>query len=180
MTAQKSQGATRFYVSPGDEQRKVPAGAAAPVVRRNAKGQPVDSAAARALAKRPRRTTYLPRKIACDARFEVHNHARIEWTRQRVVEITNLTGGVSRGVGAMIVCAGWLYAGGEWASERAAESGDLDLFKVAASLTATARTHDFGAWELAVREADARKKTRGPGDPLAAFMNATPTKERTE
>lgn len=168
MTAQKSQGATRFYVSPPDEQRTPPAGSAAPTIARDAKGKVRDSAAASALAKRPRRKAYLPRAIACDPAFEIHNRNRVEWTRQRMIELVNLTGGVSRGVGAMVACAGWLYAGGEWAAERAAETGDLDLFKTAASLTATARTHDFGAWELAVREAEARKNAMPSGDAMAA------------
>jgi hypothetical protein len=167
MSAQKSQGQTRHYVSPADEQRRVPAGIAAPLVRRNAKGQPVDSAAASALAKRPRRSTYLPRKIACDPRFEVHNANRIDWTRTRMRELVDLTGATSHGVAAMVVCAGWLYAGAMMASERAAESGDLELFRTAAALSATARTHDFGAYELAVREAEARKSAAPAGDAMA-------------
>ena len=67
-----------------------------------------------------------------------------------------MTGGVSHAVGAMLSAAAWLYAAGEYAAERAAASGDVDMFKSAASLTATARTHDMGAWEMAVREQAAR------------------------
>ncbi|MFO0742361.1 MAG: hypothetical protein U0270_41185 [Labilithrix sp.] len=134
--------------------------AAAPLVNRNAKGQPATPADARELAKRPRRRRYLPHNIECAADFAPHNRRRIDWTRRRMKELTDLTGEVSHGVGAMVACAGWLYAGGEWACERAASTGDLDLFKTAAALTATARTHDMGAWEIAVREADARAESK--------------------
>jgi hypothetical protein len=113
--------------------------------------------AARALARMPRRSAYIPRKFVCDPRFEVHNRRRVDWIRKRRQELHELTGGVSHAVGAMIAAAGWLYAAGEFASELAAASGDVDLFKSAATLTATARTHDMGAWELATREAEARK-----------------------
>jgi hypothetical protein len=58
----------------------------------------------------------------------------------------------------MLAAAAWLYSGGEFCAERAAASGDVELFKAAASLSATARTHDMGAWELATREAEARRR----------------------
>ncbi|HTC68081.1 MAG TPA: hypothetical protein VK662_00810 [Acidothermaceae bacterium] len=101
----------------------------------------------------------MPRHIACDPRFEVHNRRRLEWTRRRRAELYAMTGGVSHAVGAMVACAGWLYAAGEFASELGAATGDVDMFKSSAALTATARTHDMGAHELAVREA----KGRPPG-----------------
>ncbi|HWA76561.1 MAG TPA: hypothetical protein VG937_29705 [Polyangiaceae bacterium] len=55
--------------------------------------------------------------------------------------------------------AAWLYAAGEFAAELAAESGDVDMFKSAASLTSTARQHELASWELAAREAQTRKQT---------------------
>jgi hypothetical protein len=158
VTVQRSQGAPRAQVAARDEQPYVPAGAAAPLVARDAGGRVRDADAARALARRPRRKTYLPRAIVCAEGFEPHNRRRVEWTRERMRELVDLTGEVSRGVGAMLVAAGWLYAGGEWAAENAATKGDVEGFRTAATLTTAARTHELGAWELAVREADARKK----------------------
>ena len=76
-----------------------------------------------------------------------------------------MTGGVSHAVGAMLASAAWLYAAGEFAAELGAETGDVDSFKTAATLTATARTHDMGAWELATREAAGRP--RSPADAQA-------------
>lgn len=176
MSSQRSQDATRHYVSPPDEQPHVPAGAAAPLVARDSAGRVIDSDAARKLAQRPRRKRYLPREIACAPDFEPHNRRRVEWTRRRMRELTDLTGEVSHAVGAMIACAGWLYAGGEYAAERAARTGDIDAFKSSANLTATARTHDFGAWELAVREADARKKASTTPAKAPWFRREEPSK----
>lgn len=158
MTSQRSQGATRHYVSPPDEQPFAPAGAAGPLVVRDDRGRITDSASARAMAKLPRGGAFLPREVVCDPRFAPHNRRRLAWLRRRRLEIAQMTGGVSHGVGAMLAAAAWLYAGGEYACERAAESGDVDGFRSAAAMTSTARTHDFGAWELAVREADARRR----------------------
>ena len=60
----------------------------------------------------------------------------------------------------MLAAAAWQHAGGEFAAELAAETGDVELFKVAATLTSTARQHDLAAWELATREAQARRSAQ--------------------
>jgi hypothetical protein len=173
MALSREHGALRPVVAPPDEQPTPQPGTAAPLVRRGDRGRVADSAAARALAKLPRRDRFVPRRIACDPRFEVHNRRRLDWQRKRREELHQLTGGVSHAVGAMIASAAWLYAAGEFAAELAASTGDVDMFKSAATLTATARTHDMGAWELAVREGEVRK--RAPLDPLAAFRNPPST-----
>lgn len=116
------------------------------------------SEAARAMAKLPRRSRFLPRQFACDPRFVPHNRRRLEWQRKRMAELQTAHGGVSHGVGAMLNAAAWLYAGGELAAELAAESGEVELFKAAASLTSTARQHELAAWELSAREAAARPR----------------------
>ena len=58
----------------------------------------------------------------------------------------------------MLASAAWLYSAGEFGAEMAAEVGDVELFKTAAALTSTARQHDLAAWELAVREGQARRQ----------------------
>jgi hypothetical protein len=166
MGLQHQQKALRPVVLPANEQPTPSAEQAAPLVERDSRGRLRGTAAARALAKMPRKSIYVPRKFATDPRFTIHNKRRVDWTRQRRQELHEATGGVSHGVGAMIVAAGWLYAAGEFAAELAASCGDIDLFKSAASLTATARTHDMGAWELAVREG-AERVLRSPEDDLA-------------
>lgn len=162
-------GMPRVEVLPPDEQPFTPADVAAPLVTRDDRGRVVSSAAARAMAQMPRAGVFLPRDITVAPGFEVHNRRRRRWLRKRRQELHEVTGGVSHGVGAMLASAAWLYAGGEFAAERAAETGNVDLFRTAATLTSTARQHDLAAWELAVREADARRKAAGPVDPLAAW-----------
>ncbi len=149
-------GTPRVEVLPPDEQPFAPAGAAAPQIERDDGGRVRDSEAARRMARMPRRSAFLPREIAAHPKFAEHDRRRREWLRRRRDELHASTGGVSHGVGAMLSSAAWLYAGGECAAELAAETMDLDLFKVAATLTSTARQHDLAAWELAVREAKAR------------------------
>ncbi len=140
---------------------------------RDAAGRLTSSAAARALARLPRRSRHVPRKLACDPRFEPHNLRRLEWQRKRVAELQASHGHVSHGVGAMVNAAGWLYAGGEFAAELAAEQGNAEGFKQAGTLTATARQHDLAAWELAQRESGARANRPGQLDPeLAKFFTA--------
>jgi hypothetical protein len=110
------------------------------------------------MAKLPRKSRFVPRHIACDPRFTQHNSRRLEWQRKRMAELQVAHGYVSHGVGAMIAAAAWLYAGGEFAAELAAERGDPDGFKAAATLTGTARQNELAAWELCAREAQARPK----------------------
>jgi hypothetical protein len=81
----------------------------------------------------------------------------LEWLQRRRAELHDATGGVSVSVAAMLNAAGWAYAGGEFAAEVAAETGDVEGFKAAANLTQTARGHDLSAWELAVREGQVRR-----------------------
>jgi hypothetical protein len=158
----KGAGSPRIEVLPPDEQPRAQADGADPLsTGRDDRKRVRTTAAARAMAKLPRRSRFVPRQLACDPRFTPHNGRRLEWQRKRMAELQIAHGGVSHGVGAMLSAAAWLYAGGEFAAELAAESGDLDLFKTAATLTSTARQHELAAWELCAREATARPKARG-------------------
>jgi hypothetical protein len=166
-------GSPRVEVLPADEQPFAPAGVAVPLDGgRDRSGKVRTAAAARAMAQLPRRGAFRPRKLACDARFEPPNRRRLEWLRARRTEIASATGAVSHGVGAMLASAAWQYAGGEFAAELAAERGDVELFKMAGTLTATARQHDLAAWELAVREAQARRSAAPPTSAHAALVEA--------
>jgi hypothetical protein len=157
----KGAGTPHVEVLPPDELPSAQAVGPDPIAAgRDAAGKVRSSAAAKALAALPRRSRFLPRKLACDPRFEAHNARRLEWQRKRMAELQAAHGHVSYGVGAMVNAAGWLYAGGEFASELAAETGDLESFKSAATLTSTARQHELASWELAAREAQARPKAK--------------------
>lgn len=158
-------GSPRVEVLPPNEQPQAQADGSAPLISGR---DPVTkrlrtSEAARALAKLPRRSRFIPRKLNVDPRFKPHNARRLEWQRKRLVELSTAHGHAGHGVGAMVNAAAWLYAGGEFAAELAAETGDLELFKVAATLTSTARQNDLAAWELSAREAKGRVDTEGSG-----------------
>ena len=156
-------GTPRIEVLPPDEQPAAQAAGADPLeTGRDSAKRVRTTAAAQALARLPRRSRFLPKKLACDPRFEQHNARRLEWQRKRMAELQAAHGFVSHGVGAMLNAAAWLYAGGEFAAELAAGAGDMDGFKSAATLTSTARQHELAAWELAAREAQARPKARNP------------------
>ncbi len=161
MTLRREHGRLRPVVMRADERPMARPVGPDPIANgRDSKGRLTSTAAARALAKLPRKARYLSRSVACDPRFEPHSKRRLEWQRKRTAELHAMHGGVSYGVGAMLNAAAWLYAGGEFAAERAAETGDVELFKVAATLTSTARQHELGAWELSVRESEARRRTQ--------------------
>ena len=167
-------GQPRVEVLPPDEQPSAQAVGADPITAgRDSAGKVRTPEAARALAKMPRRSRHVPRRIALDPRFEVHNKRRLEWLKTRRCDHHAAQGGVSHGVGAMLVSAAWLYAAGECAAEIAAATFDVDLFKTAASLTSTARQHELAAWELGAREAQTRKANGGrAGNPILAAIEA--------
>ena len=156
-------GIPRDETKPWDEQPFPPAGGAAPLVTRNAKGHPVSSAAASAMAKLPRRTAYVPRKLATDPRYEPHNRRRLDYLRRRRVEVFTAWGHLSHGVFAMLASEAWLWSAGEFASELGAETGNVDHFKTAGSLYAQAKGLAAAAWELAERESVAARP-RGADD----------------
>lgn len=171
-------GTPRIEVLPANELPRAQAAGADPIAAgRDAAGKLRTSEAARALAKLPRRSRFVPRSLVCDPKFEPHNRRRLEWQRARLVELATAHGACSRGVGAMVSSAAWLYAAGEFASERAAETGDVELFKSAASLTGTARQHELAAWELAAREAQARPR-ESARDRIAREMIAARGEEK--
>lgn len=165
-------GVPRVEVLPADEQPLAQAAGADPLATgRDERKRVRTTAAARAMAKLPRRSRFVPRKLACHPKFEAHNRRRLEWQRARITELSAAHGGVSRGVGAIVSSAAWLYAAGEFAAELAAEGGDVELFKSAASLTSTARQHELAAWELAAREAQSRPR-QSPAELLTARIAA--------
>lgn len=64
---------------------------------------------------------------------------------------------ISAGVGAIVESAALAMAASRYLDHLARQSGDPDLFRQAAQLGQTARQHELAAWELAAREADARR-----------------------
>lgn len=172
MALRHEQKMLRPVVLQGDEQPFSESAAAAPInAGRDERKRVRTTEAARALAQLPRRGRFVPRRIAVHPTFETHYRRRLEWLKRRRVELHDATGGVSAGVGAMLNAAAWLYAAGECAAELAAAAVDVEMFKSAANLTTTARQHDMAAWEMAVREGQARREAN-PSDAGRAVFEA--------
>lgn len=170
-------GFPHIEVLPPDEQPPPQAAGADPLATgRDAAKRVRTTAAARALAKLPRKSRYLPRRLACDPRFEPHNRRRLEWQRRRLAELQTAHGGVSHGVGALVNAAAWMFAGGEFAAELAAESGDVDGFKSAGTLSGMAQSRLMAAWEQCALEAKARPRPNA----LAEFFGAPLPPEASE
>lgn len=153
MTLQRSQSAPRVAVV-ADEAPYASPGTGAPVTRRS--DGTVTAEGARQMGRLRHAGTARERKIKCDPRFTLHDRDRRNWTRGRTAELHEMTGGVSRGVGAMVRAAGWGLAFGEFLAVRAAETGDAELMAQAVNLMSRASTENLKAWELAVREGAAR------------------------
>ena len=146
MTLRQAHGARRSNLLvvetlPADEQPQAQRVGPDPLVlgRDQKTKRVLTSEAARALAKLPRRRKLLPRSVACDPAFERFYRDSITWLKGRIAEHHASHGGVSRGVGAMLNQARWLWAGAEFASERAAQQGDVAGFREAAALSSHAR-----------------------------------------
>lgn len=169
-------GTPRDETKPWDEQRHPPAGAPAPLITgRSPGGQVRTTEAARALASLPRRQAFVPRSLACDPRYDVHNGRRLVYLKRRRAEVFNAWGHVSHGVGAMLAAEAWMWSAGEFSSELGAESGGADHFKTAGNLYAQAKQLAAAAWELAEGESHVLKKAN---DPRQAFNDALAEIER--
>jgi hypothetical protein len=161
-----------FERLPPDEQPFPPAAVPDPLVAgRDKAGRVRTPEAARALARLPRRRDVLPASVACHPDFEVHYRRRLDWRDRRRAELVLVgRGHLSHGVGARLNLAAWLFAGSEFAAERAAKTGDLTLLGTAADLGAKADRLDWSAYHLAVREATLRDAQLTPQERQARML----------
>jgi hypothetical protein len=102
-------------------------------------------------------------------------HAAARWGRRysshRRAELASAHGGeLSAGVGTIIESAADLLADARYWRAKAIATGDPELSRLSAQLTAQARGCERDAWELASREATARPKS--PHSPAVAAILA--------
>lgn len=176
-------GTPRIEVRPPNEQPQpvVAARVAAPSMplARRQDGKIANSETARALgqkggltkARRVRLVDSLGlKKIADDATFKPYRDAAEEFVSHHLGELAKSAGGsVGPGPSTMVASAGLQLAASRWAFDRGAEENDAALIKLGSSLANDSRQNLMAAFEMAVREAQARP--RGPIDPLAAFRS---------
>lgn len=185
-------GVPRIEVLPADES---PQPVAAPVPAPSAPlcfredGRIADTATAKALgsmggtkkAQRVRLVDSLGLSKLIDATtFGPYRTAAEEFTKHHLAVLATQAGGhVGPAPSTMVASAALQLAASRWAFDRGAEANDATLIKLGSSLANDSRQNLLAAYELAVREAQARP--RAPADPLAAFRTpALPPLETNE
>jgi hypothetical protein len=165
--ARRTQGeGIRWENAHQDPAPKLPPGVGGDIPRDKG-GRVQGSEAARQLASlRKAAPDFVRRDVACTPEFEPFNRTRRALTRQRIAELHQQTGGVSRGVGARVRSAAWGYAFGEYLASRAAETGDPELMDRALTILSKASVEDEKARRLAIDEAASRPR-ENPRDRIA-------------
>jgi hypothetical protein len=154
---------------------KVQPPVAVPELPRDHNGQVRNTEAARALAllRKPRA---VPIKYTFLDAFKSHNDNRLAWQQQRCDELHKAHGHVSSAVAALIGAAAWHHAAAAYANELGSRTGNLDDFNMATRFSNAARQNVQAAWDLGVKEAEARRRNdptagNSMGDLLTAITN---------
>ncbi len=112
--------------------------------------------------------------MADDEAFAPYRRQAEAFRRHHVRELAALAGGhCGSGPSSMVASAALALGASRFIYDQAARGADVDGFAKAARLADQSRQALLTAYELAVREAQARPKA--PRDPLAAWMTPKPT-----
>lgn len=169
-------GVPRVECLPADELPAPVAGDPVPVLRRE-NGTVADSASAKALGARgtpaklwrARLVSALGLSdIAAESDFASYRTAGDAFVKEHLASLACQAGGeVGPGPSSIVASAGLQLAASRYLSDKAARDGDPSLFQAASRLANDSRQNLLAAYELAVREAQAR--SRGAHDPAAAL-----------
>jgi hypothetical protein len=167
-------GVPRIEVRPADEQAAPVAAQAVPLARRS-NGTIADTTTARHLgakggrAKRERQmlTSALGLSdLAADAAFAPYRTAGDAFVREHAARLAEQAGGeVGPGPMSIVASAGVQIAASRFFSDKAAETADASMFTLASSLANASRQNLLAAYELAVREGQARSKAKPAATP---------------
>jgi hypothetical protein len=165
----------RVEVLPADELPRpvaVPAPVVARPVERRQDGKLADSASAKELGRRggyakARRVRLIDslglKKIADDASFKPYRDAAEEFVSHHRASLAKQAGGeLGPAPSTMVASAGLQLAASRWAFDRGASENDASLIKLGSALANDSRQNLLAAYELAVREAEARKSSQAP------------------
>lgn len=165
-------GVPRVEVLPPNElPSPVPASVAdrAFPIHRRQDGKLADGASAKELGRRggeakARRVRLVDtlglKKIADDATFKPYRDAAEEFVSHHLGELAKSAGGhVGPGPSTMVASAGLQLAASRWAFDLGAEKSDAALIKLGSSLANDSRQNLMAAFEMAVREAQARPRS---------------------
>lgn len=163
-------GVPRVEVPPPDElSAAVPAAATAGLVKRRSNGTIADSDTARELGRRggvatARRVRLIDSlglaTIADDADFAPYRTGAERFVEHHLGELARLAGGkVGSAPSTMVSSAALQLAASRFCFDRGAQAGDVALMRLGSQLANDSRQNLLAAYELAVREADARGRT---------------------
>ena len=165
-------GVPRVEVLPADELPAPVPAQAAPVARRY-NGTVADSASAKTLgakggatkAARVRLVSALGlTNLDAASDFAPYRTAGDAFVQEHLAELARQSGGaVGPAPSSIVASAGVQLAASRFYSDRGAVAGDANLFALASSLANASRQNLLAAYELAVREAEARAKSRNTG-----------------
>ena len=110
-------------------------------------------------------------KLTADSAFLPYRGAAEEFVSHHLTELARSAGGaVGPAPSTMVASAALQLAGSRYAWDKFATTADASWMKLGSQLSTDSRQNLLAAYELAVREGEARAKTRAH-DPLANFMN---------
>jgi hypothetical protein len=113
------------------------------------------------------------RKLAADHPFAPFQKAGEDFLHRHLQELANLAGGhVGVAASSMAASAAMQLAASRFAFDVGASTSDVQLLKQASSLADASRQNLLAAYELAIREAEARESSGDGGlaDARAAFQ----------
>lgn len=160
-------GEPRIEVMPPDELPEPVPATAAPLHRRpdgtiatSETAKHLGAMGGRARAERARLTSAMGlSQLSETSVFAPYRAAGDQWVRQHLAELSTVAGGEDPGPGpsSIVASAGVQLAASRYFSDRASETCDPALFTLASSLANASRQNLLAAYELAVREGQARK-----------------------
>ncbi len=180
-------GVPRIEVLPLDEQPAIIPDDTVPL-RRDDKGRIADSETARAMgAKGGLARTHRARlasalglvELADDCEFKPYRALGDEFVKHHLANLAAQCGGeLGPAPSSIVVSAGLQKAASIFLGDKAAQSGDPKLFHQMSVLANDSRQNLLAAYELGIREAQARKAQRAPLNPLDAWMVSEKPEEK--
>ncbi len=172
-------GVPRIEVLPLDEQPQIVPDETVPL-KRDEKGRIADSETARALGAKGGLARTVRARLASalglielpdSCEFKPYRGAAEEFVKHHLANLAAQCGGELGPAPASIVAsAGGQVAASRYLGDKAALSGDPKLFHQSSVLANDSRQNLLAAYELGVREAQARKAARAPVNPLDAWV----------
>lgn len=93
--------------------------------------------------------------------FAPYRRAAVQFRKHHCAELARQAGGeVGAGPSSMVASAAWQLAASRYLFDMASRSGEPATFKTASQLANDSRQNILAAYELAVREAEARAKAK--------------------